>query len=96
MIEKPCRARWEPSDKRRVSINALIPPNLILNGLSLVSGNFSWFVWLLRLIRPGSESELVDIGLKGIVNSPDEFAIVIKSENPKWAKVIEDSGIKPD
>jgi tripartite-type tricarboxylate transporter receptor subunit TctC len=29
-------------------------------------------------------------------NSPEEFAAFIKSEIPKWAKVIQDSGIKPD
>jgi len=29
-------------------------------------------------------------------STPDEFAAVMKSEIPKWAKVIKDSGIKPD
>jgi tripartite-type tricarboxylate transporter receptor subunit TctC len=36
------------------------------------------------------------LGVEGIGNSPDEFAAVIKSELPKWAKVIKESGIKPD
>ena len=40
--------------------------------------------------------KLADLGLEGIGNSPNEFAAVIKSEIPKWAKVIKDAGIKPD
>jgi tripartite-type tricarboxylate transporter receptor subunit TctC len=45
---------------------------------------------------PDPRAKLADLGLEGIGNSPDEFATVIKSEIPKWAKVIKDSGIKPD
>jgi tripartite-type tricarboxylate transporter receptor subunit TctC len=41
-------------------------------------------------------AKLADLGLEGIGNSPDEFAAVIKSEIPKWVKVIKESGIKPD
>jgi tripartite-type tricarboxylate transporter receptor subunit TctC len=41
-------------------------------------------------------AKLADLGLEGIGNSPDEFAAVIKSEIPKWAKVIKEAGIKPD
>jgi tripartite-type tricarboxylate transporter receptor subunit TctC len=41
-------------------------------------------------------AKLADLALEGIGNSPDEFAVVIKSEIPKWAKVIKESGIKPD
>ena len=40
--------------------------------------------------------KLADLGLEGIGNSPNEFAAVIKSEIPKWAKVIKEAGIKPD
>jgi tripartite-type tricarboxylate transporter receptor subunit TctC len=45
---------------------------------------------------PDVRAKLADLGLEGIGNSPDEFAAVIKSEIPKWAKVIKESGIKPD
>jgi hypothetical protein len=31
-----------------------------------------------------------------IGNSPDEFAAVVKSEIPMWARVIKRSGIKAD
>jgi tripartite-type tricarboxylate transporter receptor subunit TctC len=31
-----------------------------------------------------------------IGNGPDEFAAAIKSEIPRWAKVIKESGMKPD
>jgi tripartite-type tricarboxylate transporter receptor subunit TctC len=48
------------------------------------------------LALPDLRVKLADLGLEGIGNSPDEFAAVIKSELPKWAKVIKDSGIKPD
>jgi len=41
-------------------------------------------------------AKLADLGLEVIGNSPDEFAAVIKSEIPKWAKVIRESRIKPD
>ena len=48
------------------------------------------------LALPDVRAKLADLGLEGIGNSPDEFATVIKSEIPKWAKVIKESGIKPD
>jgi tripartite-type tricarboxylate transporter receptor subunit TctC len=48
------------------------------------------------LALPELSAKLVDLGLEGIGNSPDEFAIVIKSGIRKWAKVITDSGIKAD
>jgi tripartite-type tricarboxylate transporter receptor subunit TctC len=48
------------------------------------------------LALPDLRAKLADLGLEGIGNSPDEFAAVIKSEIPKWAKVIRESGIKPD
>jgi tripartite-type tricarboxylate transporter receptor subunit TctC len=48
------------------------------------------------LALPDLRAKLADLGLEGIGNSPDEFAAIIKSEIPKWAKVIKESGIKPD
>jgi tripartite-type tricarboxylate transporter receptor subunit TctC len=48
------------------------------------------------LARPDLRAKLADIGLEGTGNSPDEFAAVIKSEIPKWAKVIKEAGIKAD
>ena len=48
------------------------------------------------LALPDVRAKLADQGLEGIGNSPDEFATVIKSEIPKWAKLIKESGIKPD
>jgi len=41
-------------------------------------------------------ARFADLGLEPIGNSPEEFAQVIKEEIPKWAKVIKDSGAKPD
>ena len=48
------------------------------------------------LALPDLRTKLADLGLEGMGNSPDEFAAVIKSAISKWAKVIKESGIKPD
>ncbi len=48
------------------------------------------------LALPDLRAKLADLGLEGIGNSPDEFAAVIKSEIPKWAKVVKDSGATAD
>ena len=48
------------------------------------------------LAVPDVRAKFADLGMEGIGNSPDEFAAVIKSEIPKWAKVIKESGIRPD
>jgi tripartite-type tricarboxylate transporter receptor subunit TctC len=48
------------------------------------------------LAQPDLRAKLTDIGLEGIGNSLDEFAAVIKSEIPKWGKMIKELGIKPD
>ena len=48
------------------------------------------------LALPDVRAKLADLGMEVIGNSPEEFAAVIKSEIPKWAKVIKESGIKPD
>ena len=41
-------------------------------------------------------SKLNNLGTDVIGNSPDEFAGVIKSEIPFWAKVIKEAGIRPE
>jgi tripartite-type tricarboxylate transporter receptor subunit TctC len=43
-----------------------------------------------------ARERFADLGLEPIGNSPEEFAQVIRAEIPKWAKVIKDSGAKPD
>jgi tripartite-type tricarboxylate transporter receptor subunit TctC len=48
------------------------------------------------LALPDLRAKLADLGMEGIGDSPGEFAAVIKSGIPKWAKVIKESGIKPD
>src|SRR6266571_3703408 len=48
------------------------------------------------LALPDLRAKLADLGLEVIGTSPSEFAAIIKSEIPKWAKVIKDSGIKAD
>src|SRR5262249_40555004 len=41
-------------------------------------------------------AKLDTLGMDVIGNSPDEFASVIRSEIPFWAKVIKDAGIRPE
>jgi tripartite-type tricarboxylate transporter receptor subunit TctC len=48
------------------------------------------------LALPDLRAKFADLGMEGIGNSPDEFAAVIKSDIPKWAKVIKDSGMKAE
>src|SRR5262249_34234171 len=48
------------------------------------------------LALPNLRAKLADAGMEGIGNSPDEFAAVIKSEIPKWAKIVKEAGIKAD
>jgi tripartite-type tricarboxylate transporter receptor subunit TctC len=48
------------------------------------------------LASPDVRAKFAELGLEPIGNSPDEFAAIIKSEIPVWAKVIKDAGIKPD
>jgi tripartite-type tricarboxylate transporter receptor subunit TctC len=51
---------------------------------------------LKALALASSRAKFADLGVEGIGNSPEDFAAVIRSELPKWAKVIKDAGIKVD
>ena len=48
------------------------------------------------LAQPDLHARLADLGMDVIGNSPDEFAATIKSDIPKWAKVVKEAGIKAD
>jgi tripartite-type tricarboxylate transporter receptor subunit TctC len=48
------------------------------------------------LAQADVRAKFFDLGLDTIGNSPDEFAAAIKSEIPKWTKVIKDAGITPE
>jgi tripartite-type tricarboxylate transporter receptor subunit TctC len=48
------------------------------------------------LSLPGAQARFAELGMEGIGSSPAAFSAVIKSELPKWAKVIKDTGIKPE
>jgi tripartite-type tricarboxylate transporter receptor subunit TctC len=48
------------------------------------------------LAQPDIRAKLQSLGLEPIGNSPEEFTAVIKSEMPKWTKVIRDAGIQAD
>ena len=40
--------------------------------------------------------KFAQLGLDTIVGSPEELAVIIKSDIVKWAKVIDDAGIKAE
>ena len=48
------------------------------------------------LAVPELRAKLADFGLETVGNSPHELAAVMKSEILKWAKVIQEAGIKSD
>jgi tripartite-type tricarboxylate transporter receptor subunit TctC len=45
---------------------------------------------------PDVRAKFADLGMDPIGSSPEEFTLAIKSELPRWAKVIQDSGARPD
>jgi tripartite-type tricarboxylate transporter receptor subunit TctC len=71
-------------------------------GLLAPAGTPTMIVGKLRLetvkvlAQADVRAKLADLGFEIIGNSPDEFTTVIKSEIPKWAKLIKESGMKPD
>ena len=48
------------------------------------------------LAQPDVRAKFADLGLETIGNSPDEFAAAVKAEIPRWARLIKESGIKPE
>jgi tripartite-type tricarboxylate transporter receptor subunit TctC len=48
------------------------------------------------LAQPDVRAKFADLGLETIGNSPDEFAAAVRSEIPRWARLIKESGIKPE
>ena len=73
-----------------------------LNGLLAPSGTPAAIVRKIHLetVRvfglPDVRAKFADLGVEGIGSTPAEFAAIIKSEIPKWAKVIMEAGIKAD
>jgi tripartite-type tricarboxylate transporter receptor subunit TctC len=47
------------------------------------------------LTQPAMKERLVELGYEPVGNQPEEFAAQIRSEIPKWAKIIRSAGIKP-
>jgi tripartite-type tricarboxylate transporter receptor subunit TctC len=39
---------------------------------------------------------MLAIGFEPVVSSPDDFAARIKSEIPRWGKIIREANIKPE
>jgi tripartite-type tricarboxylate transporter receptor subunit TctC len=54
-----------------------------------------WHHELAKIIAlPDVKERLAAIGVDPVVNSPEEFAAQIRTEISRWAKVIQDAGIK--
>jgi tripartite-type tricarboxylate transporter receptor subunit TctC len=52
---------------------------------------------LVRVIAlPDVRARFAELGMEPVGNSPRDFEILIHSDLPKWAKVIKDSGAKPE
>ena len=72
------------------------------NGLLAPAGTSAAIVRKLHLetvkalALPDLRAKLADLGLQEFGSSPGEFSTAIKSEIPKWAKLIKDAGIKVD
>jgi len=48
----------------------------------------------IAMAQPDVKEKLAAIGFEAVVNTPEEFAVRIKTEIPKWQKVIKDARIK--
>jgi len=48
----------------------------------------------IAMAQPDVKEKLAAIGFEAVVNTPEEFAVRIKIEIPKWQKVIKDARIK--
>lgn len=44
---------------------------------------------------PAVKERMAGMGLFVVANKPEEFAELLKKEIPRWAKVVKDSGVKP-
>lgn len=47
------------------------------------------------LNAPAVKERMAGMGLFVVANKPEEFAELLKKEIPRWAKVVKDSGVKP-
>jgi tripartite-type tricarboxylate transporter receptor subunit TctC len=45
---------------------------------------------------PDIKERMAELGFEAVANTPDEFSARIKTEIPKWAKVIHDANIKAE
>jgi tripartite-type tricarboxylate transporter receptor subunit TctC len=49
-----------------------------------------------RRANADTRERIAQLGLEASVNSPEEFAVVIKTDTAKWAKVIRAANIKAE
>ena len=46
------------------------------------------------LNEPDMKQRLADQGAEVVANTPEEFAVFIREDTAKWAKIVKDSGVK--
>ena len=51
---------------------------------------------ILSIVLENVRAKSAALGVKPNGNAPEKFALVIKSDLPKWARVVKNSGAKPD
>jgi tripartite-type tricarboxylate transporter receptor subunit TctC len=51
---------------------------------------------LVKIVRaPEVKAKLIELGADPVGSTPQEFAAIRRSEQQKWAKVIQEAGVKP-
>jgi len=48
------------------------------------------------IAQPDLRARFSELGMEPVGNTPQELAAVIQSDLVKWARVIKDSGARPD
>ncbi|OGA41150.1 MAG: hypothetical protein A3G24_20615 [Betaproteobacteria bacterium RIFCSPLOWO2_12_FULL_62_13] len=52
---------------------------------------------IVRLLKsPATAGRFLNLGLEPLSSTPEEFEALIKREIPRWKKVVQAAGIKPN
>jgi len=79
-----------PNQEADTAIGLLVPAHTPEAVIARLHGEISK-----GMAQPDVREKLTTLGFEAIVSTPEEFAARIKTEIPKWQKVIQTAGIKP-